>query len=106
LTAALETKQAHTVKSNRKRGEEDDDTVEEWEQLAEECDFEGEGWTKKVTAVCPNVEVDQAVIEVRELRTEVLELKKMIEKMAHGDTEQDLLGDGDDEGLGQSRTEP
>src|SRR5882757_8644486 len=33
ITAAYEAHEAHKVRSNRKRGEEDDDTVEEWEQM-------------------------------------------------------------------------
>ncbi len=66
------------VKSNRKRGEEDDDTVEEWEQMASEIDFESEGWDKKVAAAKSNVEEDQATRAVNELRSEVKELKELL----------------------------
>ena len=38
ITAVLETRDAHHVKSNRNRNEEDDDTVEEWEQMNDEID--------------------------------------------------------------------
>ena len=48
VTAFYEAREARKVKDNRKRGEEDDDTIEEWEQLEGEVDFEGEGWNKKV----------------------------------------------------------
>ncbi|KAF2503141.1 hypothetical protein BU16DRAFT_521748 [Lophium mytilinum] len=79
ITSFLETKQAHVVKYNRRRGEEDDDTVEEWEQLNDECDFEADGWTKKVEDSKPNVETDAAILELRKLRKDVGELKELIE---------------------------
>ena len=55
ITAWLETKQARIVKRNRRHGESDEDTTEEWEQLGTEMDFEGEGWAKKVESTKPNV---------------------------------------------------
>ncbi|KAJ3493531.1 hypothetical protein NLG97_g4668 [Lecanicillium saksenae] len=82
VSAYLETKTAHTIRQNRARGEEDDDVVHEWEQLAHEMDFEAEGWTKTCDAVRPNVEDDAAVLEVKRLRSEVAELKMMIAKLA------------------------
>jgi hypothetical protein len=82
ITAAVETSQAHTVRSNRKRGEDDDDTHQEWEQLASEMDFEGEGWDKKVQRTCPDVTAEPAVTEVKKLREEVKQLKEMIKELA------------------------
>ncbi|KAF2842606.1 receptor-activated Ca2+-permeable cation channel [Patellaria atrata CBS 101060] len=79
ITAAIETKEAHKVKRNRKRGEEDEDTIEEWEQLAVECDFEGEGWTKKVEDTKPDIETDAAIVEIRELKERIKELKQIVE---------------------------
>ncbi|CAI6331069.1 unnamed protein product [Periconia digitata] len=84
-TAFLETRQAHKVKFNRKRGEEDDDVLHEWEQVLHECDFEADGWDKKVQSTRPNVEVDTAVLEVRALREEVGELKELLLKVTQGD---------------------
>jgi hypothetical protein len=84
IAAWFETRSAKAVKSNRTRGEEDDNTFEEWEQMAGEVDFEGEGWDKKVAAVKPNVEEDAATIEVRALRGEVQELKELILKLVKG----------------------
>ncbi|KAE8448654.1 hypothetical protein EG329_009079 [Mollisiaceae sp. DMI_Dod_QoI] len=78
VAAWFETRSAKMVKSNRKRGEEDDDTVEEWEQMVGEIDFESEGWDKKVAAAKPNVEEDQATRAVNELRSEVKELKELL----------------------------
>ena len=79
VTAWLESRQAYAVRHNRRHGEEDEDTVEEWEQMDEQIDLEGEGWTKKVEGAKPNVETDTAVLEIRELREKVEELKKLIE---------------------------
>jgi hypothetical protein len=84
ITSFIETKRAHKVQYNRRRGEADDDVVEEWEQMLDECDFEADGFAKKVQASAPNVEVDLAVLEVRKLREEVGELKKLIEGLKSG----------------------
>lgn len=90
ITAALEQREARVVRDNRRRGEEDEDTVHEWEQVLNECDFEADGWDKKVQASKPNVEFDTAVLEVRKLREEVSELKTLLytltEKTWGGDT--------------------
>lgn len=85
ITAHLETRQAHEVRCNRKRGEQDDDTVEEWEQMQGDVDFEAEGWAKKVKQTKPNVETDAAVLEVRELKEKVGELMKLVEDWKGGE---------------------
>ncbi|KFZ24170.1 hypothetical protein V502_01333 [Pseudogymnoascus sp. VKM F-4520 (FW-2644)] len=79
VAAFFEMRSARNVTSNRKRGEEDDDTIEEWEQLdSSELDLEGEGWTKSVESAKSNVDLDQATVEVRELREELGELKELM----------------------------
>lgn len=83
ITAAIETRQAHTVRSNKNRGADDDDEIEEWEQLLDECNFAADGWQKKVEMSKPNVE-QNAVAECKELRKEVQELKEMLEKVLKG----------------------
>ncbi|KAB5523822.1 cation channel-like protein [Coniochaeta sp. 2T2.1] len=79
--AYFETRTARDIRSNRSRGEEDDDTVEEWEQMASEVDFEADGWNKHVESAKPNVEEEAAVLEVRKLQGEVEKLKEMIEQL-------------------------
>ncbi|GAP90365.1 putative potassium ion channel Yvc1 [Rosellinia necatrix] len=79
--AIFEVRVAKDVRRNRRRGEDDDDTIEEWEQMADDIDFEGEGWAKKVDESKANVEDDIAVLEVRQLRSEVNELKGLLEKL-------------------------
>lgn len=79
ITAWLETKQAHRVKWNRRNNESDEDETQEWEQMGgEELDLEGEGWTKKVESSRPDVQTDVAVLEVRALREQVEELKRLV----------------------------
>ncbi|KAL8706550.1 MAG: hypothetical protein Q9201_000423 [Fulgogasparrea decipioides] len=79
ITAFIETRQAQRVKHNRRRGEEDEDTVEEWEQMNDDLNFEADGWSKKVEATKPNVDTDAALLEIRGLKEQVAELKKLVE---------------------------
>ncbi|KAF1994514.1 hypothetical protein P154DRAFT_549020 [Amniculicola lignicola CBS 123094] len=92
VTAWMETREAHWVKWNRRRGEEDDDIVDEWEQVLGECDFETDGWDKKVQATKPNVEFDTGVLEIRKLQKEVSELKELLLEMKRGGWGADTLG--------------
>lgn len=82
VTAFYEAREARKVRSNRKRGEEDDDTIEEWEQLEADLDTDRESWEKKVQSTKPDVEVDIDVVEIRELKKEVQDLKRMIRAMS------------------------
>ena len=82
VAAYFETRTAGDIRSNRSRGEEDDDTVEEWEQMASECDFEADGWGKKVSQAKSNLDVEPAVAEVQKLKGEIDELKAMIAELA------------------------
>ena len=84
IAAWVERRSARSVRSNRRRGEEDDDTIEEWEQMDSAMDFEGEGWDKKVASVKPNVEDDSATVAVANLREEVRELKELLLKLVEG----------------------
>jgi hypothetical protein len=79
ITAWLETRSAHIVKRNRRRGEEDDDTIEEWEEMDASLDFEGEGWAKKVDVAKPNVEKDATLVEICEVKDMVGLLRKELE---------------------------
>lgn len=78
VTAFFETKEAQHVNYNRRRGEEDEDITQEWEQVLHECDFEADGWDKKVQATKPNVEYDTAVLEVKKLQDQVANLEKLL----------------------------
>lgn len=81
LTAALEARTARKVRFNRNRGETDEDTIEEWEELEGECDFEGSGWGKRVEESSPDVVVDGTLKAVNQLKEEVKELKEMLREL-------------------------
>lgn len=81
VTAFLEQREARVVRYNRKRGEADEDVTHEWEQVLHECDFEADGWDKKVQNSKPNVEFDTAVLEVKKLQGEVRELKELLVRL-------------------------
>lgn len=79
ITAYIETKQAQVIQINRRAGEQDENTIEEWEQMPGDIDFEGEGWAKKVDMTKPNVKTDATMLEIQELKAQVLQLTKMME---------------------------
>ena len=98
VAAFFETRKASDIRRNRARGEEDDDIVEEWEQMAHEVDFETEGWAKKCESAAPNVEEEPAVVEVKKLRSEIDELRSLLTQFAKATgagaaKEDDLLED-------------
>lgn len=78
LSAYFETRTAREIRANRARGEADDDTVEEWEQMSDEIDFEADGWNKQVAAAKSNLDEEPSVAEVRKLRDEVERLKEVV----------------------------
>lgn len=79
VSAYFEMRTAQEIRGNRARGEEDDDTIEEWEQMSGDVDFEADGWGKTVDSAKSNLEEEPAVAEVKKLREEVEKLKEMIE---------------------------
>lgn len=102
VTAWIETKEARHVNYNRRRGEEDEDTTHEWEQVLHECDFEADGWDKKVQATKPNVEYDTAVLEVRKLQQQVEEMKTLLYKLTERNWGADTLEGSKFEKLGDT----
>jgi hypothetical protein len=84
VAAYFETRSAKAVKSNRRRGEEDDDTMEEWEQMAGTVDFEQEGWAKTVQRVTPDIADDSATLEVKALKAEIKDLKEILMRFIEG----------------------
>jgi hypothetical protein len=104
VTAFLEQRDARVVRYNRKRGEADEDVTHEWEQVLHECDFEADGWDKKVQSTKPNVEFDTAVLEVKKLQDEVKELKDLLVKLVEKSDGwgNDTLGGSKFDKLGQS----
>lgn len=98
VSAFLEMRTAKTIRRNRARGEEDDDVVHEWEQMSGELDFEAEGWSKTCTSVKPNVEEDAALLEMKKLRAELDQLKRMVSEMSRSGSQKGIESPTVDDG--------
>jgi len=79
LIAFLESREACHVSGNRERGEQDDDSVEEWEEM-EGDDILGEGWSEKVEKTVPNIEEDPAILEIKDLRSHLDEVTSSLRR--------------------------
>ncbi|KAL5364375.1 hypothetical protein BJX96DRAFT_168219 [Aspergillus floccosus] len=90
VTAALEVREARRIRWNRRRGEEDDDDVQEWEHVAEEVDFEvDDSWKQAVQEATPDINANSAIQEIIQLRAQIDALTEMVrlltdEKMVTG----------------------
>lgn len=78
IVAWFEKSEAHRITANRRRGEADDDVVEEWEEAAEGVDYDSEEWEQKVAETTPNVLVDTSVLEIRELKSQIAVLTEQV----------------------------
>ena len=82
LTAWVETHQAERIRWNRRRGEEDEDDVQEWENVAEGVDFDlHDSWKEEVKQSTPDIKVDRCTVEVRQLKEQVALLTEMVKKL-------------------------
>ncbi|PGH23097.1 hypothetical protein AJ80_02871 [Polytolypa hystricis UAMH7299] len=91
ITAFVETTNARRIHLNRRLGEEDDDLLEEWEEVAQAVAFELDDdtagtvdpeWEAKVLQTKSNVRVNPCVLEVRELKSQVDELTALVKELA------------------------
>ncbi|KAG2419637.1 hypothetical protein HFD88_004433 [Aspergillus terreus] len=79
VTAALEVREARRIRWNRRRGEEDDDDVQEWEHIAEEVDFEvDDSWKQAVQETTPDINANSATQEIIKLRAQIDSLTEMV----------------------------
>lgn len=79
IVASLETREARRIRWNRRRGEEDDDDVQEWEHVAEEVDFDiDDTWRQTVRESTPNVSIDTCTVEIIKLQQQVKELTETV----------------------------
>lgn len=81
VAAFFERQSAREIRANRARGEDDDDVIEEWEQIADQVDFEADGWKKTVDSAKTNLEVDETVAEVKRLRADVEKLTGLVAEL-------------------------
>ena len=79
MTAWIETRAAHRVMHNRRRGGEDEDTVEEWEEslLELEGTEEWSKWNSECEMTAPDVAASDIAL-LKDLKKEVAELKKIV----------------------------
>ena len=82
VAAWWETRGAKRVKWNKDNGKDDDATDQEWNQTSYKAD-EDPAWDKKVMSVKPNVVDDSATLAVRELKEEMKDLKRLLEKLVN-----------------------
>ncbi|KAL4897342.1 hypothetical protein BDV59DRAFT_170342 [Aspergillus ambiguus] len=79
VTATLEVREARRIRWNRRRGEEDDDDVQEWEHVAEEVDFEvDDSWKLAVQETTPDVNANATTREIAQLKAQVEALTEMV----------------------------
>lgn len=79
IVASLETREARRIRWNRRRGEEDDDDVQEWEHVAEEVDFDiDDTWRQTVRESTANVNTDTCTVEIFKLQDQVRELTETV----------------------------
>lgn len=82
ITATLEVREARRIRWNRRRGEDEDDVVQEWEHVAEEVNFDvDDTWKERVDETKPNVYVDVCTLEVRQLKEQVDELTGLVKTL-------------------------
>lgn len=94
ITASLEVREARRIRWNRRRGEEEDDDVQEWEHVAEEVGFDvDDTWKQSVEDTRPNVYVDTCTLEVRRLQGQVTELTGLV-KALMGESGEEVEGGG------------
>ncbi|KAE8380967.1 hypothetical protein BDV26DRAFT_110541 [Aspergillus bertholletiae] len=83
VTASLEVREARRIRWNRRRGEEDDDYVQEWENAAEDVDFTvDDGWKQTVQDTKPNMTMDSCTLEVVQLKEQIRELTETVRILA------------------------
>ncbi|KAJ9234721.1 hypothetical protein DTO169E5_6434 [Paecilomyces variotii] len=86
IIAWLEKREAHRIRANRRRGEEDDNVLEEWEEAAQAVDYDNEEWERLVSLTTPNVAVDTSVLEIRELKNQVAMLTEQVNMLTERNT--------------------
>jgi hypothetical protein len=79
IVATLETREARRIRWNRRQGEEDDDIVQEWEDVAEEVDFDvDDTWRQAVRDTTPDPNAENCTLEIVQLREQIKELTAVV----------------------------
>ncbi|KAF7592683.1 hypothetical protein BBP40_012583 [Aspergillus hancockii] len=92
VTAMLEVRDARRIRWNRRRGEEDDDNIQEWEHAADEVDFEvDDTWKQTVHDTTPNVTMDSCSLEIIQLKEQIQVLTETVRGLAEEKKLKDIL---------------
>ncbi|KAI5289119.1 hypothetical protein KEM54_004380 [Ascosphaera aggregata] len=80
VTALVETVRARQITLNRRLGEEDDNVLEEWDEMAEGIAYRNEqdDWAERVEATISKTDSDPCLAQMRELGNQVRELKSIV----------------------------
>jgi hypothetical protein len=79
IIATLETREARRIRWNRRQGEDDDDVVEEWEDVAEEVEFDlDDTWRQAVRETTPDPNAENCTLEIIQLREQIKELTAVV----------------------------
>jgi len=79
IIATLETREARRIRWNRRQGEEDDDVVDEWEDAAEEVEFDlDDTWRQAVQDTTPDPNAENCTLEIIQLREQINELTAVV----------------------------
>ncbi|KAJ5561312.1 ATPase P-type K/Mg/Cd/Cu/Zn/Na/Ca/Na/H-transporter [Penicillium sp. DV-2018c] len=96
VAAWVETRQAHRIQWNRRRGEEDDDCTEEWEHVAGEVNFDlDDTWKQQVVESTPDIKVDNCTYELNELKEQVKMLTEMVKRLTEEKLEKKSAAEAD-----------
>lgn len=79
LTAWVETRQAEQIRWNRRHGEDDEGSRQEWEYVADEVNFDlDDAWKVEVQQSTPDITVDSTALQVRHLQEQVAALTEAV----------------------------
>ncbi|KAF3766928.1 hypothetical protein M406DRAFT_253242 [Cryphonectria parasitica EP155] len=96
VAAVFEMQGAREIRANRARGEDDEDTIEEWEQMDDQVDFEADGWKKTVNGAKTDLQANPTIDEVQKLRADVERLTGLVldltKALGKGDGEKAVSG--------------
>ncbi|GIJ87952.1 hypothetical protein Asppvi_006866 [Aspergillus pseudoviridinutans] len=79
IIATIEVREARRIRRNRRQGEEDDDVVHEWEDAAEEVDFDlDDTWRQAVRETTSDPNAENCTLEIIQLREQIKELTAVV----------------------------
>lgn len=82
VTAWVETRQADQIRWNRRHGEEDEGSRQEWEYVADEVNFDlDDSWKVEVQQSTSDIKVDGTALQVQQLQEQVAALTEAVKQL-------------------------